>query len=86
MSAIAFGEVHHGLYAVQSDMLTVWMPGRGSRTTLLEQRDAATVAVGLLDQVVRECFLRRVDTSPAQTRMQAQVPASHATRPAGPIT
>jgi len=49
------GSLYSGYYAVMSDMLTVWIPSVGSRTTRLGGRVPENAAKDLLGEVVREC-------------------------------
>lgn len=55
LSVMVDGQAHVGLYAVESEMITAWIPSVGSRTCWLEGRDPGKVARLLLQEVIREC-------------------------------
>ena len=55
LSVMVDGQAHVGLYAVESEMMTAWIPSVGSRTCWLEGRDPGKVARLLLQEVIREC-------------------------------
>jgi hypothetical protein len=55
LSLLAEGQMHFGLYAIESEMVTAWIPSVGSRTCWLDGRDPTKVAKLLLQEVVREC-------------------------------
>ncbi len=60
LSLVVEGQAHFGLYAVESEMVTAWIPSVGSRTCWLEGRDPAQVARLLLQEVIRECRRRHI--------------------------
>ncbi len=55
LSVTVDGQAHFGLYAVESEMMTAWIPSVGSRTCWLEGREPSKVAKLLLQEVIREC-------------------------------
>ena len=55
LSLMVEGQMHVGLYAIESDMMTAWIPSVGSRTCWLEGREPGKVARLLLQEVLREC-------------------------------
>ncbi len=55
LSLMVEGQMHFGLYAVESEMMTAWIPSVGSRTCWLEGREPSKVAKLLLQEVIREC-------------------------------
>ncbi|GAA0740201.1 hypothetical protein LRH25_24855 [Ideonella azotifigens] len=75
-SADVDGRSHVGFYAVQADMLTAWIPQRGSRTARLGQHFAPAVARELIVEIVRECPQRLDDGVLAEPLSLAQGPAT----------
>ena len=55
VSVVIDGCRYDGFYALQSNMLTVWSPGVGSRSVQLHGRAAAALAEDLLGEVIVEC-------------------------------
>ena len=51
LSVTVDGQAHFGLYAVESEMMTAWIPSVGSRTCWLEGREPSKVAKLLLQEV-----------------------------------
>ena len=59
LSLMVEGQAYFGLYAIESEMISAWIPSVGSRTSWLEGRDPAKVAELLLQELVRECRRKR---------------------------
>lgn len=80
LSVMVDGQVHFGLYAVEPEMMTVWISSVGSRTCWLEGRDPGKVARLLLREVTCPIFAASRRTS---TRRSSRA-ARRATRMKGP--
>lgn len=84
LSVLVEGQVHFGQYAVESEMMTAWIPSVGSRTCWLEGRDPAKVARLLLQEVVRECRRRHAIAVSRPARRSSDSDDRDDARPARP--